>query len=80
MYYVYILLCKNKAFYTGITNDRKHRLAEHKEGKGAHYTKVFGVQKLVYSEKVKNRSAALKREFAIKGLSRKAKRALVRGK
>ena len=37
-YYVYILECKNKALYTGITIDIQRRLKEHQTGRGGHYT------------------------------------------
>ena len=65
-YVVYLLLCKNGALYTGITTDVKRRFAEHKSGKGAHYTRVFGAVKILYKEKVKSRVAAQKREHEIK--------------
>ena len=75
-YYVYILECKDKSLYTGITTDLKRRLAEHISGKGARYTRAKGVKELVYSESHKSRSSALKREVEIKSLSREEKKAL----
>lgn len=76
MYFVYILQCKDKSLYTGITTDVVRRLAEHKAGTASHYTHAKGAVKLVYTEKHPNRSAALKREAAIKKLPRKSKLAL----
>lgn len=78
MYFVYLLLCKNGGIYTGITTDVKRRLAEHKSGKGAHYTRVFGVAKMLYTEKAKSRGIAQKREHEIKQWSPVQKRALMK--
>ncbi len=72
-YFVYILKCKDKSLYTGITTDVERRLEEHKAGTGARYTRAKGVEGLVYREECKNRSAALKREAEIKSLSRAQK-------
>lgn len=80
MYFVYILECADKTLYTGITTDLKRRLAEHKAGVGARYTRVHGAKKFIYTEKHKNRSAASKREAAIKKLSRAQKLALAKTK
>ncbi len=77
MYYVYILECKDGSLYTGITNDVARRFEQHKQGKGASYTRSRGVHQLVYTEKKRNKSSALKREAAIKRLSRKRKLELV---
>lgn len=78
MYFVYLLLCKNGAIYTGITTDVKRRFTEHKSGKGARYTRIFGVVKILHTEKSKSRSTATKREHEIKQWSPKKKRALAR--
>jgi len=78
MYLVYIIECKDKSLYTGITTDLKRRFAEHKAGNGGHYTSSKGVVKVVYSEKHPNRSLASKREVEIKKLSRKKKLELIR--
>lgn len=74
--YVYMLRCKDGSLYTGWTDDLQHRLQMHSQGKGAKYTKGRGPLELVYSEEVADRSSALKREYAIKRLSRKDKLAL----
>ena len=72
-YFVYILRCKDKTLYTGITNDLVKRLAAHRAGTGAKYTKSHPPDKIVYTEKCRGRSAAQKREAAIKKLSRAEK-------
>ena len=78
MYFVYLLQCKDSSLYTGITTDVERRLQEHKEGKGAKYTRTHGAQKIVYTEKCKDRSEASKREIEIKKLSREKKLALIK--
>lgn len=77
MYVVYILECRDKTLYTGITTDIARRLREHKAGLGSHYTRARGARRMLYKEKAPTRSAALKREAAIKKLSRKNKLALI---
>ena len=80
-WFVYILECHDFTFYTGITTDVERRLTEHNEGKlGARYTRARLPVKLVYSEKSENRSAASKREWEIKKLSRKQKKELISDK
>lgn len=78
MYFVYILECKDKTLYTGITTDVTRRFKEHKAGTASHYTHSRGAKRMVYKEKVKDRSTALKREAAIKRLSRKQKLLLIK--
>ena len=65
---VYMLLCSDDTFYTGITNALKLRMQKHREGRGSKY--VYGRLpfRVVYIEKVKDRSEASKRELFIKGL------------
>lgn len=77
MYFVYILKCKDRTLYTGITTDVARRLEEHKSGKGSHYTRARGVERVLYLEECEHRSAALKREAAIKKMSRVEKMALI---
>lgn len=74
--YVYILRCKDGSLYTGWTNDVQHRLSMHQQGKGAKYTRGRGPLELVYTEELPDKSAALKRESAIKKLSKQEKIAL----
>ena len=80
MWRVYILECKNKSLYTGITTDLKRRFEEHTSGQGGHFTKAFGAEKILYSEKCANRSSALKREAQIKSWTRLKKMDLIQTK
>ncbi|MAZ76911.1 MAG: endonuclease [Micavibrio sp.] len=70
---VYILECGDGSLYTGITNDVPARILAHQEGRGAKYTKGRGPLNLKYQEECGDRSAASKREMAIKKLSRDEK-------
>jgi putative endonuclease len=78
-YYVYILECKNKLLYTGITNNLERRLKEHQSGKGCRFTSYNPGIKIRYSEEHQTRSAAAKREAQIKRWSRTKKLALIKG-
>lgn len=78
MNYTYILKCKDDSLYTGWTNDLKKRITSHNAGKGAKYTKARRPVKLVYYEEFQTREEAMKREYAIKQLSRKEKEALIK--
>jgi putative endonuclease len=75
-YHLYLALCSDNTLYTGITTDLKNRLKKHNSGKGAAYTRGRLPIKFVYTEKLKNRSEATKRELEIKKLSRKEKEKL----
>jgi putative endonuclease len=75
--YVYILECGDGSLYTGWTNDLKHRIKMHEEGNGAKYTRAHLPVKLVYFEKFEDKSEALKREYAIKQLTRNEKLMIV---
>ena len=75
--FVYMLRCKDGSLYSGWTNDLKHRLAMHNSGRGAKYTRGRGPLKLVYSEELPDKEAALRRECAIKKLRREQKLALL---
>ena len=78
MNYTYILKCKDDSLYTGWTNDLKKRITSHNAGKGAKYTKARRPVELVYYEEFQTREDAMKREYAIKQLSRKEKEALIK--
>jgi len=78
MYYVYIIECKDGTLYTGITTDVQRRFKEHALGKGGAYTRSHKVKKILYTEKLKTRSKALKREYQIKSLPRNKKLALIK--
>jgi len=74
---VYILECRDKTLYTGWTTDLARRLKAHNAGQGAKYTRSRLPVKLVYAEMLPDQSSALKREQAIKRLSRTQKLALI---
>ena len=76
-WYVYILRCGDGTLYTGITDDIPRRLAAHRAGKGAKYTRGRGPLELVYQERVPDKSAALRREYQIKRLTRQEKEQLI---
>ena len=78
MNYTYILKCKDDSLYTGWPNDLKKRITSHNAGKGAKYTKARRPVELVYYEEFQTREEAMKREYAIKQLSRKEKEALIK--
>lgn len=79
-YYVYILRCGDGTLYTGSTNDVQRRLEVHRSGRGAKYTRSRLPVELVYREALPDKSAALRREAAIKRLSRGEKLALIQEK
>jgi len=70
MWYVYLLLCEDCSFYTGCSNNPKRRFLDHKNGKGGRYTKLHKPVKILYTEQLPDKSAALKRELQIQGWSR----------
>lgn len=76
-YFVYILRCGDGSLYTGTTNDVARRLRVHQSGKGAKYTRSHPPVALCYQEELVDRPAALRRELAIKSLSRAQKLKLV---
>ena len=77
MWYLYILQCKDKSLYTGVTLDIGRRIAEHRFGKGSKYLRGRLPVKLVYQESCRNKSCALRREAQIKQWDRPAKLALI---
>ena len=78
MNYVYILSCSDNTLYTGWTNDLEKRINVHSSGKGAKYTRGRLPVKLVYFEKFNDKKLAMKREYAIKQLSREEKLRLIK--
>ena len=77
-WFVYIVQCRDNTLYTGISTDPEARVAEHNTGQNAaKYTRARRPVSLLYTEPTASRSAALKREIAIKRLSRQAKLALI---
>ena len=76
-FYCYIVECADGTYYTGWTVDPEKRVAVHNKGRGARYTRMRGPVKLVYLEEVPDKRSAMKRELAIKKLSRSGKMKLV---
>lgn len=77
-WFVYMLRCCDGTLYTGATNDLERRLATHGRGKGAAYTRARLPVTLVWSEPAEDRSAALRREAALKRLPRGEKLRLLK--
>ncbi|OGC96223.1 hypothetical protein A3H89_03010 [Candidatus Amesbacteria bacterium RIFCSPLOWO2_02_FULL_48_11] len=73
MYFVYILLCFDSSLYTGSSTDPQQRFINHKNGKGGAYTRSRKPIKIIYLEKLPDKSSALRREAQIKSWSRKKK-------
>ena len=77
MNYTYLVECADKTLYCGWTNDLKKPMEAHNSGQGAKYTRARRPVKLVYYEEFETKGEAMKREAAIKKLSRKEKTALI---
>lgn len=77
--FVYLLRCADGSLYCGWTSDLEARLAVHRAGRGARYTRSRLPVELVWSAEHADRGAALREEARIKRLSRRAKIALVAG-
>jgi putative endonuclease len=76
-WHVYLLCCRDGTLYAGATNDLTARMDRHAAGRGARYTRSRLPVELVFAVRVRNRSAALRREAAVKKLTRPEKLALV---
>ena len=76
IYSVYILRCVDGTLYTGIATDVERRFLEHKEGRGAKYTRAHKPLTIVHQEESGTRSAAQQREAQIKKMTRAQKLAL----
>ncbi len=76
---LYILRCGGGTLYTGIAVDAKKRLAAHRSGRGAKYTRGRGPLRMVYCESGLTHSEALRREAALKRLPREEKKRLIAG-
>ena len=77
-WHVYILRCRDGTLYTGITTDVARRLAEHRRGTGARYTRGRRPLRLVWREPQPDRAAAARREAQIKRLPRSRKLAMIK--
>lgn len=78
MFYFYILKCKDKTLYCGMTNNLTRREQEHNTGKGSAYVRSRGGGKIIYFEKFRTLSKALKREAEVKTFTRQAKLKLIK--
>ena len=77
-YFCYIVECADGSYYTGWTTDPARREKQHNRGTGAKYTRIHRPVKLVYIEEVSDRSAAMKRERAIKAYSHERKGRMIK--
>jgi predicted GIY-YIG superfamily endonuclease len=77
-WYVYLLRCADGSLYTGIAKDLPRRLERHNAGTASRYTRSRRPTRLVYKEAHAGKGLALRREAAIKALSRRQKEALIR--
>ena len=75
--YAYIVECADGTLYSGWTNDLEKRIAAHNAGQGAKYTRSRRPVTLRYYEEFEDKSEALRRECALKKLSRAKKQALI---
>ena len=72
-WWVYMLRCRDGSLYTGVTTDVNRRFTQHLAGTGARYTRSHPPEAVVYREELPDKSAALRREAAIKRLPRAKK-------
>ena len=77
MLHVYILASINRVLYVGSTDNLHQRVADHRAGRGAAFTKKYRVHRLVYYEPAESLSAARRRELEIKAWRRDKKIALI---
>jgi putative endonuclease len=78
-YYLYILACKTRRLYVGMTNDIERRVRQHKTREVAGFTSRYNIDRLVYYESVDYVYDAIAREKEIKAWRRKKKVALIEG-
>jgi putative endonuclease len=76
-YFCYILRCSDDSYYTGITRDPERRLHEHNAKRGSRYTRTRTPLQMVYLEPLPSLRAAMRRERAIKRLTRSDKQTLI---
>lgn len=78
-WYIYLARCADGTLYTGVTTDLQARERAHNRGRGGAYTRSRLPVAIVHTERARDRGAALRREMAIKALTRRDKEALVAG-
>ena len=76
-FFCYILECSDGTYYTGWTTDPPRRERQHNAGRGAKYTRMRRPVKMIYTEEQPDRTSAMKRERAIKKMTRERKRKLI---
>jgi putative endonuclease len=76
-YYVYIMTNHSRTLYTGVTNDLRRRMYEHKQKRVPGFTSNYNINRLVYFETTSDVRVAIAREKQIKGLLRAKKIALI---
>ncbi len=76
-WFVYIARCADGSLYTGVTTDVVRRLRQHNAARGAAYVRTRRPATLAHSEPAPDRGAALRREHAIKAMTRDAKLQLI---
>ena len=77
-WWVYLLRCADGTLYTGISTDPDRRLLQHNAGKASRYTRARLPVKMLWRESQASHGDALRRELAIKRLSRSEKEGLIR--
>lgn len=78
-WYTYILICNDRSYYIGITNDLNRRVKLHNSQKGSKYLHSKLPVRLIYSEQYVNKSEARIREIQLKGWTRIKKEKLMKG-
>ena len=74
---LYVLRCGDGSLYTGIALDVARRLEEHRDGRGARYTRGRGPLSVIAKVRCRDRSAALRAEIAFKRLPRERKESIL---
>ena len=77
-YFIYIMTSPSGTLYTGMTNDLKQRVFQHKHKLIEGFTKKYDVTRLAYFEETSDVRAAIAREKEIKGWRRSKKVALIK--
>lgn len=77
-WFVYLIRCKDNSLYTGITNNILRRFKEHRDGKGAKYTRAKGVVCVEAIYIFSTKSLALKEEYRIKKLTKNKKEKMIK--
>ena len=79
-WFLYIIRCRGRQLYTGISTDVARRLAEHEAGKGAKYLRGKSPLRLCFQQRIGSHSEALKAEVQVKKMSKGAKEEWIKNK